>query len=304
MIEQVPPLLPHGGRAPEEAALLERCKQFGESLLRDYEATEVTWWTTMDGDRQVSLRLSVTMPDSTYFKVSISPIMVHELLTDAPLDDFFEHMEREMTLKYDEWKRGVYAPRAPDLLEHVIAFREWNVDWVKGTLGPIGAVAPPWTGPTWQEAKCHGGSRHGGVAPYGHSAPHPDCHCGLYGLHNLPAEAPASQDSARPQRVWGAIQAMGRIEVHSNGIRAEYARPVMLITPGTTTYHVAGKLLTKAEFDRLPRALRSAANPMKPLADEAIRDLARRLGLDVVAWDYAVTKANEYGKIVPLALRP
>ena len=67
-------------------------------------------------------------------------------------------------------------------------------------------------------------------------APDPECGCGLYALHpragaegRLALGSPAAPDS---QVVTGIVEAWGRVELHADGFRAEYARPVALLLVG------------------------------------------------------------------------
>jgi hypothetical protein len=63
-----------------------------------------------------------------------------------------------------------------------------------------------------------------------HRAPAATCHCGLYAYHapHLPWRMqPVTQF---PDVVFGIVAARGRIEVHAEGFRAEYARPVCIVS--------------------------------------------------------------------------
>lgn len=299
--------LPRQGAIESEKELLRRLDEFGAVMGKDYGVARIEWWTEGE-DTGTILYFKATMPDEVFFQAAISPIMFHELLTEQPLDDFFEHMHRELTLRVDEWERGLHAPRSPDLTEHVVGYREWNVDWSKGTLGPVGIGGAPWLPRTWQQAECRGGGRYGGRAPYGHRAPHPECHCGLYAVFGLP-DAP-SYSGKQPHRIWGVVQAKGRIEVHRNGFRAEHARPVMLALAGIQEWYVPnpqgkpGKLVSNEDFEHLDTWSRQHAQPVESEGDEEIRKLAKKLGLDAVRWDFVRTKAEEYGKPIPASLQP
>lgn len=272
-------------------------------MCREHGVDTFEWWT--EGEPEAALYSMAIMPDEVFFRAAVSPMMLTELLVDAPLDDFFEHMQRELALRIDEWKRGLHAPQVPDLTQHIIGFREWKIDWRNKTLGPIGIGGAPWSGRNWQDAECRGA---GTRAPYGHSSPHPDCDCGLYALHDFPDE-PTYGSAEHPGKVWGVVQAKGRIEVHKTGFRAEYARPMMLAQAGTTEWFVprhdaSGRLVTNAEYHRLSPEEKQAAQPVESRSDRAIAALAKSLGLDFVRWDYVRTKAQEYGLFVPQNLRP
>lgn len=295
---------PDGGDQSVERRLLARLDEFGKVLAKDYGVAKIEWWTD-GGTADASLHFKATMPDGVFFEAAVSPIMFAELLTDAPLDDFFDHMNRELTMRVDEWKRGLHTPQPPDLMEHVIAFRQWKVDWTNLTLGPIGIGGSPWTGPVWQTAECRNNGGYGGNAPYGHRAPHPHCHCGLYALHDFPESQPPAYGSEKPSQVWGVVQAKGRMEVHSDGIRAEFARPVMLAMPGITQWFIPKDPTDPSKGGKIvPDGKDPTAIPVEPEGAESVKALAKHLGLDYVAWDYLLTKASEYGKTVPQSLRP
>ena len=67
-----------------------------------------------------------------------------------------------------------------------------------------------------------------------HDSPHPDCQCGIYAYH-----APGLR-SYYGEQWWceGVIAAWGRIEVHADGLRAEYARVEALGVPELGNPHV------------------------------------------------------------------
>jgi hypothetical protein len=82
----------------------------------------------------------------------------------------------------------------------------------------------PWPpGGAWLEASC--------PAAKGHSAPAPDCDCGVHGWHPRPRAA--RQILASRREIPGIVEARGAIEVHEEGFRAERARPyAFFLTPG------------------------------------------------------------------------
>jgi hypothetical protein len=60
-----------------------------------------------------------------------------------------------------------------------------------------------------------------------HESPHPDCQCGIYAYHSPGARSYYGE-------VWwceGVVAAWGRIEVHADGYRAEFARVEALGVP-------------------------------------------------------------------------
>jgi hypothetical protein len=74
----------------------------------------------------------------------------------------------------------------------------------------------------------------GGWSPSHHRAPGHSCQCGLYGCHPDGRSAtevfPDDFDYLEgTMQISGLVEAWGRIELHLNGFRAQYARPVALI---------------------------------------------------------------------------
>lgn len=120
--------------------------------------------------------------------------------------------------------------------------RAWEVheDRRDGPLIAGWAVSHVWPPGEPLRATC-GGWRHrrprsraGGP----HLAPHPDCGCGIYAFHpgRLDARRELLDKLARCEAggVLGAIAAWGRVEVHAQGFRAEWARPVRFYATGKT----------------------------------------------------------------------
>ena len=99
------------------------------------------------------------------------------------------------------------AEAAPDLIEPVAAFRNWRV--VQGELwSPYALVA--WTEPVMC-ARCL-------VAP--HAAPAPSCDCGMSAYLEPQTRFPTVDFLG----VTGIVTLWGRLEVHPEHVRAEYAR--------------------------------------------------------------------------------
>jgi hypothetical protein len=107
-----------------------------------------------------------------------------------------------------------------------------------------------------------------------HAAPHHRCHCGLYAWHD-PARLPGASGFAA-EYVYGAILAWGRIEVHGDGLRAEYAEPVLLAYDESQSYkHV-----------------------------RRVQAIGSELGLPVVEVDELEEASKAFGEPVPRELRP
>jgi hypothetical protein len=106
-------------------------------------------------------------------------------------------------------------PPAPDLLAPVHAFRDWHAL-------PEGLTSPR-TGVTWASpvltAECRPRTAEDLVRP-SHHAPGHDCSCGIRGYFH------PNRDTSKVdfQGVTGVITAWGQVEVHEDGIRAEFAR--------------------------------------------------------------------------------
>lgn len=119
---------------------------------------------------------------------------------------------REALEKFD----AEFQMRTPDLLNTLIGFRSWQLAGPK--LKPIGAGNDVWRGGREVRAECGNGREH--------RAPAPDCECGLYAWYSW--EKLAARAAAGTGQVFGAIAARGRVQLHNEGFRAEYMRPVLL----------------------------------------------------------------------------
>jgi hypothetical protein len=108
-----------------------------------------------------------------------------------------------------------------------------------------------------------------------HPAPHPGCDCGLYALHA--PEFMSRWHQGEPLMVHGAVLGWGRMEVHHEGWRAQYAQPVMLAFDG----------------DRQPYN-----------HCERVKAMGAELGLPVVEWPDFEAEARKLAEPVPDALRP
>ena len=115
---------------------------------------------------------------------------------------------------------------APLVATPVYGLRTWSVGGERPDERLAGAYrdAAPWpAGGAWLEASCPGAD--------GHSAPAPECSCGVHAWHPRPWAA--RRILARRREVPGIVEARGAIEVHEDGFRAERARPYALfLAPG------------------------------------------------------------------------
>jgi hypothetical protein len=106
-------------------------------------------------------------------------------------------------------------PASPDLLAPVCGFRDWRV-------GPDGLCSPR-TGVAWQErvlqAECRPRTADDLVRPP-HRAPGHGCGCGIHAYY-----APSDETSKVSYTgVSGIVTVWGDVEVHADGLRAEFAR--------------------------------------------------------------------------------
>ena len=113
--------------------------------------------------------------------------------------------------------------------------RLWTVTLGCGSMALCGLNGSAWTaGGEPTRARCSPFvSRYTGRERHDH-APASNCTCGLYSMHPWPEQTAevagsllAGDDLAIP--VMGVVEAWGRIEVHEDGFRAEYARPHSLV---------------------------------------------------------------------------
>jgi hypothetical protein len=196
---------------------------------------------------------------------------------------------------------GAQAREGPRLTApmSVIGFRAWRLD-----DGRLKALYVP--DQTWE----HGVTRAVCAEDDGHAAPHPECDCGLYALHDAPRGTSCSE------LVVGAVAAWGATEVHGNGFRAAAARPVVLSLPPSGRHIQARLRRLAAEHGALavPRAHfeAAAAEHGQPLP-EAMRpvDVLAPLIADLRAtirplrWEPSVRKVGRdawLSRLFPLAL--
>jgi hypothetical protein len=107
------------------------------------------------------------------------------------------------------------AEHAPDLIEPVLGFRNWRV--VDGVL------TSPYANVAWHEALLCARCLSSDGA---HEAPFPGCDCGVSAYHE-----PQLRFSKLDFRgVSGIVTLWGRVEVHSDRMRAEFARIEALTT--------------------------------------------------------------------------
>lgn len=107
-----------------------------------------------------------------------------------------------------------------------------------------------------------------------HRAPDHRCRCGLYAWHETGRLAGFPHGDA--ELVYGAVLAWGRVEVHLDGLRSEYAEPVLLGFSESQSYrHV-----------------------------RRVQAIGSELGLPVVELAELEDAARAFGQPVPADLRP
>lgn len=113
---------------------------------------------------------------------------------------------------------------APDFIEPVLGFRAWRLR-DEQIVSPY--VDLPWTGETLR-ARCLRERVHfrPAAAPHEDPAPVFGCGCGIYAYFQ-----PVDRAGGDPQFIRGAVVLWGRIEVHAEGMRAEFARPAVFAEP-------------------------------------------------------------------------
>jgi hypothetical protein len=158
----------------------------------------------------------------------------------------------------------VSALTAPDLVRPLIGFRQWRL--YHGILHSM------WTDDPWadgvMQARCDSSFAHGASAS---DVPDPNCTCGVYAWHRqVPLGASPTRDL-----VAGAVALWGAIEIHATGMRAQFARIVVLALP-------------------VRRARKR----------EALAIAAGELGVDLVPHRHLLTAAMAHGTPVPRTLRP
>jgi hypothetical protein len=161
---------------------------------------------------------------------------------------------------------------APDLAAAVVGFRSWRL--ANGELqSPY--IPCRWDGPV-MHAQCYDANRvllrGEGWLDEPHESPHTDCQCGIYAYH----EPGMRRYYGEAWCCEGVVTAWGRIEVHADGIRAEYARVRALGVPDLGN----------------------------PRLEGAVRAIGARLEVPVVPAAELQAVAAELGGPVPAVLRP
>jgi hypothetical protein len=116
---------------------------------------------------------------------------------------------------------------APDLAAPVVAFRSWRL---AGGLLVSPFIPCRWDGRV-MHAACYdanrGLTRGVGWLDEPHASPHADCRCGIYAYHEPGIRTYYGE-------AWcceGVVTVWGHVEVHADGLRAEFARVEALGVP-------------------------------------------------------------------------
>ena len=127
---------------------------------------------------------------------------------------------------------------------------------------------------TW--AECLKGRFRGGVK-HKTPPPAPRCHCGLYALHpwmigteNWAHWLPPGRQLA----VAGIVECWGQVQLHAEGVRAQYARPIRLVVIGAPLDSDYGRFVR-----RLARAHAADVRAFRTLADLSRHCASSKLGL-------------------------
>ncbi|MET0600535.1 MAG: hypothetical protein ABW167_00955 [Baekduia sp.] len=180
--------------------------------------------------------------------------------------------EAKMALLAAEWE-----VRAPDLMDHVVGYRAWNLNG--GQIKPIGAGDDVWKGGEEVRASC----KNGGL----HVSPDSECECGLYAWHDFERV----KANANESQVFGAVQAWGRIEVHSDGFRSEFMRPCMLAYDDSDDQLVSTldgetpEVRRGPDFDRVTRIADLLGGDIEVVGYSVIQERGRDYGLTLSAKD-------------------
>jgi hypothetical protein len=162
--------------------------------------------------------------------------------------------------------------QTPDLIEPVVAFRSWRL-----VDGDLRSVYLPffWTAREVSATCMHAESPDADAprtAPPGHAAPDRGCTCGVYAYYRPDLNFP----TVDYRGVCGIVSLWGTIELHPEGMRAEHARIEALA------------LYSRWTIGHL----------------DAVREVAARLGVDLVDLDDIEQAAQRYGRHIARELVP
>jgi hypothetical protein len=160
---------------------------------------------------------------------------------------------------------------APDLIAPVVGFRNWRIlrDGPRRSELSSPFIPIAWPAPVLR-AECRRFERAEDLLEAPHAAPDPNCGCGIRAYHR-----PTSDFSKVDYLgVSGIVTVWGRIVADTDGMRAEQARIAAL-----------------GLYARWTRR-----------QQQAVRDVAYRLGVDVVDLADLAAAARDYGETLPPSL--
>ncbi|MCB0868157.1 MAG: hypothetical protein KDB48_05645 [Solirubrobacterales bacterium] len=149
--------------------------------------------------------------------------------------------------------RDPYEEKTPFLAGTIIGIRQWHSDLSLSRLRPLTRYQDWKMDGKPTEAVCanHEGS---------HQAPDPDCDCGLHAYHPWSSKREHLSLYFRDSQVTGLVAAWGKVEVHGEGFRAQYAKPMAFVLPPATTLLWRFERLNQdADFDWYSRCLKRLA---------------------------------------------
>jgi hypothetical protein len=227
-------------------------------------------------------------------RVVVAPVTIQQLHEASRLPTASSLVELCARAVQQELRRGgpvpkpTHEPGPPDLAQTVVGFRAWSLR-AAGELGPIGSGKADWRGAAEVRALC---------ASRFHASPDPDCHCGWNAWHD---PLHVKNDCERGRLIVGAIAARGRIEVHTDGFRSEWARPICLAYPDAEE-------APQYVIDQVPRRKHAIVLAPEGPREKTVRDhveaIARQHGLPAVPFGRLEAFAREHGSPVPPSLRP
>lgn len=260
---------------PEELTNEEGWQLWTAVMRRSYKVQSIQWNERIreNGEESGELEVKFRLEDKRDFTVSIE--------RETLLNTDFGKVCRDLEVRLNTWKvkddaereealraaDEAWEQRAPDSIEYVIGFRQWNLSGNR--LKPIGAGNDVWEGGKEVRASCGSGRLH--------RAPDHDCECGLYAWHSWTGLSPQSGSATA---VFGAVQACGRMEMHTTGFRAEFMRPVLLGYDDSEDRMTVDGLTRGPDYGR-------------------VLELAQQLGgIEVVPFAVMTTAAREFGLLV------
>jgi hypothetical protein len=166
---------------------------------------------------------------------------------------------------------GDLDPVAPDLIVPVVGFRNWRIIRDGPRRGELSSPFIPiaWPGPVLR-AECRRFGRAEDLLEAPHAAPDPACGCGISAYYSPTADFSKIDYLG----VSGIVTVWGRIVADDAGMRAEQVRIAAL-----------------GSYSRWTRRQR-----------QAVREVADRLGVDLVDLADLAAAAGDYGNTLPPSL--